>query len=238
MFVAPADFIDFPYNLPKMNDADTQTAFQAFINRNEAIELRQVFGSDFYEAFTAALNALPTLWSAATNYLIGNQVLYGYDVYIALQNNVNVVPTSDATKWHLEVRSRWQKLWAGESYVDQNGAKQNWVGMKELVKPLIYALWLRDDIASSVQSNGVIRQQSENAYDITANFRFSDALQAYSLKIGKLDGAEKDTLYNYLFANAANFEDVCAAIAICENDFVNYLKYYFENPGFVNDFDI
>lgn len=240
MFVAPADFIDFPYNLPNMKDADTQAAFQLFINKNEATELRQISGSDFYEAFAAAMNALPSLWLDGPKiYNINDQVLYGYDVYTCLQNNVvGITPGTDGTKWQLVPRDRWRKLWAGESYTDQNGAKQNWVGIKELVKPMIYAYWLRDAIATTVQDTGVVNQLAENAEEAPATFRFSDALELYSLKVGKLDGAERDTLYNYLYANAANYNDIGAAITVVGGLFTNYLLYYFCNPGFVNDFGI
>lgn len=239
MFVTPLDFIDLPYNFPKMNDADTQSVMQKFITRNEAIELREVFGSDFYEAFITAMNALPAAWlPGPASYNTNSQVLYGYDVYKALQDGlVNVKPDSDNTKWELQDRSRWQKLWAGESYKDINGATENWVGMKELVKPLIYALWLDKEITTSVQGSGVIQQTSENAVNVTSNIRYSDALMDYSLKVGKLDRHEKDTLYNYLYTNATVFNDIASTAQLVNGDFINYLTYYFKNPGFVNDFN-
>lgn len=240
MFVTASDFIDLPYNLPKMTDADTIAALQNFINRNEAIELRQILGGDLYEAFAAAMNALPALWQdGPTVYNTGAQVLYGYDVYQALQDGlVGVVPGSDPTKWGLQLRNRWQNLWAGESYTDQNQAKQNWVGMKELLKPMIFAYWLRDNLETTVQDTGVINQVTENAEEVSARYRFADALEAYSLKVGKFDGAERDTLYNYLFAKAALYNDIGAAITTVNGVFTNYLTYYFCNPGFVNDFGI
>jgi hypothetical protein len=252
MFVTPQDFLDQPYNLPKMNDADVQSVFQRYINKKEATELRRVLGSDFYEAFAAAMNALPALWVKTTNYIIGNQVLYGYDVFIALVNNANVLPVDGAT-WQLQPRTKWQKLWAGESYANADGVKQNWAGMSELMKPFIYAFWLRDYITTSVQDSGVIQQTTENAAGYSSSPRFSEAFMNYSRMVGKrktflgaqdrstiglIGSQDRNTLYEYLFAKAADFNDVVAAITSLNGDFLNYLSLYFQNPGIVNEFDL
>lgn len=238
MFVIPQDFIDFPYNLPKMTDADTIAAFNKFVTRNEAIELRKVLGSDFYIALIAGVTALPAVYVAATNYGIDAKVLYGTgDIYKSkVINNVGVTPGTDGAKWELQAADKWAKLVYGESYTDINEAKENWVGMVELVKPMIYGLWLRDALDTSVQGSGVVQQTSENAKNVDSGIRFSEALEAYSFLIGGVDSNEVDTLYNYLYTKSENFNDIGVAIPVVGGDFKNYLKYYFTNPGFVNDF--
>lgn len=241
MFVTPQDFIDLPYNLPKMNDAATQFVLGNFIERNERIELRRVLGGDFYNAMATGVNALPAEYVPTTAYILGAQVLFGANIYASLiANNLGVQPDTDATKWGLvpdnPLVSRWVKLMVGEDYVDINGASENWAGMNELVKPLIYGLWLRDFIDTSVQGSGVIQQVSENAKTVTSAIRFADALENYCLLVGGEDQNEVDTLYNYLYNNSTRFDDIAAPIPVLGGTFINYLQYYFTNPGFTNDF--
>lgn len=237
MFVTPQDFIDLPYNLPKMTETATITAMNKFITRNEKSELRLVLGTTFYNALVAGVNNLPAVY-AAQSYMTGATVLYGSDIYISLVDNNNVVPGTDVLKWQPQPSNRWAKLLVGEDYEDINSAEENWCGMKELVKPLIYGLWLRDSIDTSVQGSGVIQQTSENATNVTSAIRFSDALQVYSDKVGKIENCEEDTLYNYLYTKSTDFDDIVQNISLVNGSFKSYLNYYFQNPGFVNDFDI
>lgn len=237
MFVTPQDFIDLPYNLPKMTDAPTQAALTAFINRNEPIELRRVLGGNFYNSMVTGIKALPASYVQATVYGIGAQVLFGSDIYTSLTiGNVGNQPDINPLSWAIQPANRWAKLSIGTDYLDINGATENWAGMKELVRPMIYGLWLRDDIDTSVQSSGVIQQTSENAKAITSAIRFSDALENYCLLVGGECQSEVDTLYNYLYNNSALFDDIPTPIPMLGSDFKNYLKVYFTNPGFTNDF--
>lgn len=251
MFVTAADFNLQPYNFPNLDKVPTN--FAAFIAQEEERNLRELMGNILYDEFVKQVPLLPSSWVSnnTPGYAINDLVVYGSDIYKSLVvDNLGVIPDSDGTKWELQLANRWLKLMVGDNYL-WDTVKQKWYGMKELVKPLIYALWLRDQINDNVSAAGVVQAETENSKVVGSGIRFGRAFNRYSeLAVGMLpsrvisnlgywnrsESYLKNSLFGYLWENSTDFDDLVTDTPAYQT-FQNYLSSEFQNPGKVDLFD-
>lgn len=207
MFVIAGDFDLQPYNLPNLDQVESN--FQSFIDEREEYELSKAFGVTLWEALKAGMNALPADWAAETAFVIGNLTVYGNKIYKALVDNTNIVPTSDPVTWEEQPDDRWLLLREGGTYkLENDNTTFKWIGMKQLVKPMIYSLWLRYDVDNQVTGIGNVKGKAENSTVVSPNVRICDAWNAYAYNVLNATCWIRPTLgdlYGYLVANESAF---------------------------------
>jgi hypothetical protein len=247
--VTSADFNTKPYQLQGLEDVGS--SFDDFVTFNQNEILLKLLGQTLYDAFSAGVAALPNLWvgNNAPGYAIGAQVLYGVNIYQSLiANNLNVIPTSDATKWQDLGKNRWAQLLYGDSYTINN-RKFTYEGVKAFITPYIYSMWLTKESTSVVSTGGAVSSNSENSSNISPSIK---ANQAYiSFKKLVIDRYHRlglyfynivcrvhpqGTLFGFLFSNdAIYFADVSIE---GDQSTVAYLSAHFTSLGSMNDFDL
>lgn len=240
MFVVAADFDTPPFNLPSLDTV--VNTFPDFVEEQEASELSKVFGNLFYDAFIAGLALLPADWVQTVTpngYDINDLVVSGSDIYKSLAAD-NVALVSDAAKWEIQPVNRWLKLKIGAAYSYQN-YPYKWVGMKDLVKPMIYSLWIRTQ-QKRFTGTGAVVDSNENSENVSAGDFIVDGWNTYCrVAQGWTRGgwgamSVKDCLYGYLYVNASTFNDLVSGTAY--SDFLGYLLREFCPPHRQNVFDL
>lgn len=238
MFVTELNFDTPPLNLPGLDKMTN--SFSSFVTAAEDEQLSILFGYKFWKAFKAGLALLPADWITPFAYVVGNLVVYSGAIYIALQNSNNITPTSDPTKWGIQPVNRWLVLKVGSNY-SYLGVDYNWVGMTEMVKPMIYSLWARYVIDNKLTQVGNVKGKSENSEVVSPNVRICrswnqyDKLAAGNRRFSSTGASIDNNVYGYLYANAATFDDV---VQPSYTNMLAYLADVFKTPGQMNIFDL
>jgi len=247
MFVALTDFEVNPYLIP--SKPENSNGLTAFIELKEREILEKTLGLLFYRAMEAGVNALPAEWSSTNpaNYDIGVQVVYEKDIYQStIADNPNVPNT--LTGWTKQPVNRWLRLKKGDVYT--NESKENvWVGMKEMLKPYLHAMYLRD-YSTSIVANGLVKHVSENSEPANPNQRIMSGYNRFADYVGGCgfrgyfcdadvhfwDDYFEDSLYGYLYYNNTAFDADVNTKGY--SDFRHYLAEKFCFPGYVNTMNL
>lgn len=228
MFTTLADFVIPPYVIPQQpEDADGK---ETFLQLQEKEKLTDLLGSLFYKAMKAGVEALPAVWSAATDYAVDVLVVVDGDIYKSLQTpNLNKTPEDEAAYWELQPVNKWLRLKVGDVYDDQNGVENDWPGMKAMCVPMLHACYL-GGYASYMASLGVAVAEVENGSVVDPN----ELMSAHWSKYNRIASSCRDSLFGYLYNNAENFDEDVTAKGY--TSFTDYLASNFELPGFMNTF--
>lgn len=204
MFVTVNSFNRLPYQIPNLQENDDVT-FAQYIQDVEDLELPKAIGGYFYDLFIAALEALPPLYVSTEDTVINNQYVYGNSIWKALTVSTGVAPVV-GVDWELvEENNRWLLLKNGTTY--QYGKRIcRWLGMEQLVTPLVYASHLRDN-AQTVTGTGVVELKSENSKSEDPGQLIFKAMLDYSTKLGGLC-ANVNTFHGYLVSVQSTFDDL------------------------------
>lgn len=136
---------------------------------------------------------------------------------------------------------RWTKLRDGETFVGIDGKTYRWFGLRKALTPYIYSRWLTDNY-DTLTDSGVVVSETENATPINPSLRICRAFNKFSDYIGvhrcfyPISYYNYNTLYEYLYSKAADFDDVAQAVGY--DQFFNYLFVEFDAPGRMNIFNI
>lgn len=251
MFVTADDFGDVPYAIPGLSKPGISETFASFIDDEEDEQLRKLVGVLFYDALKAAIEALPDDWAVTITFAINDTTIYNSQVWKALVA-IPAAPTNTppvaGVSWSLVVDplvDRWIKLRDGENYQIGSITKCptfRWGGMGEMVRPMIYSLWLGFNARSNT-GQGVVVSANENSELVSSAYEIAKAWRKYYKLAGKKYRyfgcnviAVENTFYGYIVAVAANFNDV-----ITDNSYDTFLQYIqnqFRSPGTMNEFDI
>ncbi len=130
---------------------------------------------------------------------------------------------------------RWLKLFVGETYLYSNRSYK-WWGMVQMVKPLIYALWIQD-YASTISTAGRTSPATENGTDVDSRNQHCKGWNRYQLLACGEPSRDYyywhnysggcttfiNSLFGYLYVNADSFADLSlpgysdlAAYLVCE----------------------
>lgn len=232
MFVVAEDFDVIPFNLPGLDKV--VNTFDQFVEDQEDEQLRKVFGTTFWGAFKAGVEALPDEWDAATAWAVNDLVVFGNSIYKALQNSTNIKPGSDVLFWELQSVDRWLVLKNGANYTTDSDRTYTWAGMKAAIKPMIYSQWVRYAIDNQLSGVGNVKAKSENSVVISPNVRITEMWNKFSDgMIGRFE-LVRNSIFGYLYYNSITFDDVTPDF----NSFFDYLNSEFVSPGRQNDFDL
>jgi len=247
MFITAADFGDIPYNLPGITKAGAVDTFTQFITDMEDEWLRKLVGNLFYDAMVAGVGALPATWTATKVYVINDLAVYQSKVWKALAAGVLPAPIV-GVNWALNpdpLVDRWLLLRDGKSYKIASIPSCptfNWVGMRRMIQPLIYSLWLRITTRSNT-GQGIVVSANENSELVSPGYEIVKAWRIYTRVASKAFGFSRlqilsveNSFYGYLVANATNFNDVVTDGSYI--DFLTYIQNQFNSPGRMNEFDI
>ena len=178
MFCTPADFNLLPYNIPNLNQV--VNTFQPYVDAAEEDMLRKLLGSQLYTEFMAELNDMPDEWDSTITYGIGTQVVYGVDIWQALQENLNEVPGGFPSWELIEEGNKWLTLEKGNLFIYDTWQFE-WAGMKDMLKPFIFSIWTRDTYDNN-SGIGVVQAKAENAEVIAPSLRIVRAWNVFSEK--------------------------------------------------------
>lgn len=247
MFVVAEDFNRLPFNISGLNDL-SPNVFDDFVSYHEEEQLRKLFGNLFYDSFVDGLVGLPGEYASGT-YAIDQLVVYVdgnvADIYKSLANSNTALPT-DASKWEKQPLNRWVRLKFGDEYLYYN-RPQKWYGMKRLVVPLIYSLWIKWTYDNQT-ANGLVVTANENSTTVSPANRIARAWNKYAELCAKdfpnvvnpdyLVWPElENSLFGYLYLNSDRFDDLVVNYSGF-NTFRAYLAYSFQYPGKTNVFGI
>lgn len=231
MFVTQSDFNLTPYNLENLPEDGT---FDDFINAQEELYLRPLLGNLFYDALALGVEDLPDAWEESDEgYAVDDEVSFENKIWKSLIAD-NTQPVVEGANWEEQVnvsRTRWLVLMNGVNYV-YNNKTYKWFGMKKMVVPLIYSLWVSTDTEGKKQpaiENAIV---TDNWPDICQAWnKFID----YAAGIHTIGGVSTmvDSFYGYLYSVSASFED----IDLGDDTLVEYLPSNFNNPGRKNIYD-
>lgn len=231
MFVTVQDFSIQPYLLPNLTDLGT--GFTDYVDDMEESLLRDLLGSDLYDAFIAGLDAI-TLYDATVETVIGNQYGYGNDIWEALTEQTGTNPVEGADWTLIESGNRWLKLKNGADYT-YNERVYQWKGMVALIKPYIYSNWVKDNF-DNFTGIGLTIAKAENAMVISPATRIIQAWNA-SARIAGDAYCLKDTLYGYLYVASfdGTFDDTFDETF---DTLIEYMSFSFKGIGVMNNLDI
>lgn len=202
MFVLSSDFDVPPFNLPNLDD---NNSFADYVEAAEAEILKKLLGKTIYDQFVAGLTAAGSAWSSTTTYALNAVVYVGNNVYTSVQAANTNHAVTDAAWWTLTTEDdKWLLLKNGDDYV-WSDVDYEWVGMVKLLKPYIFAMWLKDTY-DSLSGIGVSVPEAENGSVISPARRIAAAYNKFS----ELSGAQyctENTLYGYLVANEVTYPD-------------------------------
>lgn len=138
--------------------------------------------------------------------------LLGYQLYTEFVAGIAATPLAN----------KWKNLRDGAEYTYLD-VTYRWDGMKALLKPFIYSVWLRDTFDSH-SGGGIIISGPENAEVISPNTRIVRAWNQYCMKAGassryngyldwfddfEVDNlygiAMRNTLFGFLYANSSDY---------------------------------
>jgi len=194
MFCTPTDFDLIPYNIPNLNLV--VNTFQEYIDKKEKQILKRLLGAPLYVDFIEGREALPAEWDVATQYVIGDHVVYGVDVWQSIADNVGVVPSENASWTIFETGNQWLILEKGSIFYLDGYAIGEWLGLVDMLIPYIFYSWLRDTWDNNT-GIGVVQSNAENSEKIAPSRRLVDSWNEFAIKA---------TAMQYMIA-AANVPD-------------------------------
>lgn len=206
MFLTSANFNAYPYQLPNLSEEDDAADFQSFIDATEEKYLKEILGLDLYNALALFMEQAYAVWAAGTSYDTGAKVEYADKLWTSLvDNNLGNAPEEGANWEEDEEGTRWVVLKNGGPYQDGNDKTRQWLGMVELLKPLVYSERLRDNEETSTAS-GVVRAELENGRAGDARPKIVDAWNAFVVVAGN-SCTNRNTLYGYLYYSGELYGD-------------------------------
>jgi len=226
MFVALTDFPANPYLIP--NKAENANGITASIETREREILEKTLGLLFYRTLVAGVNALPAEWATGTTYAIGNQVVYGIEIYQATSSGSGNIPGASG-QWVVRPSNKWLKLKKGDVY-NYDGRENVWVGMKECLLTYIHAIYLVD-YHTSITATGVVKHVSENSEPADPSQRIIEGYNKFSKYVGSFH-CHEDSLIGYLYANRLLFDEDVTSKGY--SSFWEYLCYKFVWPDYMN----
>lgn len=229
MITSLADFKVNPYLIP--TQPENSGGVLLFLQGEEKRELEDLLGSLFYKALTTSINALPAAWVSTVATVVNQHYSYGFDIWKALTVQTGTAPVA-SVDWELvESNNKWLRLKLGDVYEDQNLFERTWVGLVEMLKPCLHAMYLRG-YAGKVGGLGVIVAAVENGQNVPPDYLISKHYSLYNQIAAGCD----DSFFGYLYANAADFDDDVNTKGY--RDFKHYLSINFSAPGFMNTFGL
>jgi len=235
MFLDAQDFDLLPYSIPNLDSSNT---FNVFVDKTEKDFLKKILGVLFFDSLVEGVEALPNEWDAEAEYEIGNEVVYGNDIFESLINdNLGNLPVEGVNWTQLPV-NKWLLLTNGGNYT-HNGRIYNFSGMVEMLKPLIFSLWMETN-TDTLTGVGLVVSNTENSNRAYPGVFISRAWNDFHFKcygdVNDYGASVANTFYGYLVANAESF-DVDIDTDIYDN-FASYLSIEFKNVGRKNIFDL
>lgn len=229
-FTSLTDFQIVPYVIPtQQENAD---GVLLFLNNQERTELEELLGKSFYNALVAGTAALPADWVETTDYALDAKVVYGKDIYKSLQNpNAGKIPTNEPTYWEIQPVDKWLRLKLGDVYENQNQFENTWVGLVEMLRPCLHAMYLRD-YSSHTGGVGVMVANVENSNNVPPEFLISRHYSEYN----RIASSCEDSLISYLRSNSELFDDEVNTKGY--RDFKHYLDVNFAAPGSMNAYGL
>lgn len=221
MFITESDFNKLPYKLPSMS-AGAAEEFQDFVDSEEKRYLKEVLGSNLYDAFIAGL---VSDWVSTAPTVSGNNYAYGNDVWEALTVQTGTAPAAGINWALVEEDNRWLLLKNGNTYL-MNDKRYTWGGMVKALIALIYSRWVEYN-ASQLTVNGFVIPKTENNYSVDSSVFICRAWNDWCSMIGGAYNS-KDTLYGYLYyinLSSGTFDDTFDETF---DTFVDYLAYEFK----------
>lgn len=241
MFVTADDYDVPPFVLMNLKDVGNEgstgepyQAFVSFINEQEEIALRELLGHTLYEAFVAFLGTL-TDYDLDTATTVNSLYAKGNDVWKALISTTNTPPAVGANWVLVEENNRWLLLKNGSDYQNQNEKPRKWKGMKAMLKPLLYGLWIGTD-QSRATGVGVVVNDNENSSVVNAGQEITKGQNMFMVVAGRNE-YEQNSLYQYLFLSEDVYLDAVQAIEDVD-DIKQYIVENFCPPEFQNEFDL
>lgn len=230
MFVVATDFDVIPYAIPNLTG---NNSFPDYVDREEEDILKSLLGKSLYDAFIEGLEEIPE-WVSTSATVIGNQYAYGLDVWEAETVQTGTAPVAGADWTLVEEDNRWLKLKKGADYV-YNYKTYEWVGMKKMLIPYIFSMWLRDTFDNN-SGVGVVVAKGENSKVINPGNRIARTFNEFSRIAGNCKEKE-NTLYGFLDQEGfvGTFDDTFDETF---QTFNAYLNFVFKNPGRMNTFQL
>ena len=128
--------------------------------------------------------------------------LLGTELYNELNVGLNIVLIAD----------KWNDLKAGKiGYTDSYGCIRNWLGLKDMLIPLIYSKWLEYN-RYQVARTGLIQFKHENAGNASEYGLKSVSYQAYNEYYAKYNEA-----YLFLYSNLTDYENLNSKIIVTKS---------------------
>lgn len=241
MFVVASDFASLEFQLPGLTGEGAINTFPDFVTKQEEKELRKLLGNLFYDALADGINDLPAAWVqkiTPNGYAINATVLYQSAVWKSLTAD-NIAVVVEGINWTKVVNltvDRWIALNEGAEYkISGDRRTFKWVGMTQMVVPMIYSLWLRFS-ARQTTTQGVVTSTKENSSVVSSAEEIARGWNEYHKLSTWNCRSHEDTLYGYLISNSADFDDLITDGSY--DDFNAYLLNEFSSPGRLNIFDI
>lgn len=230
MFVVATDFDVIPYAIPNLTG---NNSFPVYVNREEEKILKSLFGKTFYDSFIDALESTPE-WVSTEATVIGKNYAYGNDVWEALTVQTGTAPVAGVNWALVEEDNKWLKLKNGADYVIIEKTYE-WVGMKKLLIPYIFAMWLRDTFDNN-SGIGVVVAKGENSKVINPGNRISRTFNEFSRLAGGCHEM-KNTLYGFLKQEGTlgTFDETFDESF---ETFGAYLDFVWKDPGRMNTFQL
>lgn len=227
MFVTIQDFDIPPFNLPNL--MEVQSTFEAFVDREEAGILIKLLGLQFYQALVEGLATLPPEWEAGS-YAIGEEVVYGSDIFISLIDDNTAIP-SDGLEWQQQGDNRWAKLRYGNTYQIMGGSPVFWNGLKDMLVPYMFYRWQNYSI-DNVSAVGIVVANTENSHQSPPGARLVEAWITFCYKANRMFGLTGN-LYEYLYYSGTTFQDIVENLP-------TYLKsnWKWQYPDELNEFNL
>lgn len=232
MFVTSENFDLPPYELNVDKSINT---FNDFVDKIERKYLIQVLGRNLYDYFVAGLSALPLLWDDTTGYLTSDQVVFGNDIWEAVQDNTGISPNEGVDWTKVVTDNRWLVLRNGGNYLVYD-KKYVWGGVVEALIPLIYSLWVQSRVITFT-GTGFVAPKQENGLVVNPREFIADSWNEWSRLVGNCYNVY-DTLYGHLYftnLQGGTFDDTFDSTF---SSFVDYLSYSFISQGTKNIFDL
>jgi len=119
--------------------------------------------------------------------------------------------------------AKWTDLKNGGVTYEYAGCTYKYDGLIELLKPIIYALWLRD-IHDKITGSGVVRNIKDKTEYINPGRRITLAQNEFAKRVGD-ECNHEDTLYGYIYSRYTDYVD-------------DFNDWRFTAPGYENVFGI